>query len=296
MDLALLATFTTVVEEGSFSRAGDKLLRTQPAVSLALKRLESELGEKLIDRSSKQLVLTDAGKVVRDYAQRFDNLERELRNSLLELRDKRAGKLTIGANESTALYLLSHIEHYRGLYPGVKVEIRRSLSSRIPDAVAAGSLDLGAISYDPRNPELASSEIYNDSLTFVVSPKHRFAGRKQVGLSELGMETFIAHNVVSPYRATVIEAFQRHQVPLNMEVENANHRDNPQAGATEHGSGVPAEDVRRAGDSGGDADGGGGQGDPCGAQDQTYFSGQAANLPCRPGVLGSGPPETLTGP
>ena len=219
MDLALLETFTTVVEEGSFSRAGDKLLRTQPAVSLALKRLESDLGEKLIDRSSKQLVLTDAGKVVRDYAQRFDSLERELRNSLLELRDKRAGKLTVGANESTALYLLGHIERYRGLYPGVKVEIRRSLSSRIPDAVAAGSLDLGAISYDPRNPELASLEIYNDSLTFVVSPKHRFAGREQVSLAELGMETFIAHNVVSPYRASVIDTFKRHQVPLNMEVE-----------------------------------------------------------------------------
>ena len=78
MDLALLQTFTTVVEEGSFSRAGDKLLRTQPAVSLALKRLENELGEKLIDRSSKRLVLTDAGKVVHDHAQRFDSLELSL--------------------------------------------------------------------------------------------------------------------------------------------------------------------------------------------------------------------------
>ena len=219
MDLSLLDTFRTVVEEGGFSAAGQKLLRTQPAVSLALKRLENELGEKLIDRSSRSLVLTDAGGAVLEYAQRFNGLERELHNALAELRDKSAGKLTIGANESTALYLLVHIERYRKLYPGVKVEIRRSLSSRIPEALLAGSLDLGAISYDPGDPKLAATEIYTDSLTFIVSPKHRFADRREVGIAELGMETFIAHNVVSPYRATVIDIFRRHQVALNMEVE-----------------------------------------------------------------------------
>ena len=71
MDASLLETFVAVVEEGSFSGAGRKLFRTQPAVSLALKRLEAELGEKLIDRSSKSLVLTDAGRLVFEYAQRY---------------------------------------------------------------------------------------------------------------------------------------------------------------------------------------------------------------------------------
>ncbi len=219
MDVSLLETFVAVVEEGSFSGAGRKLLRTQPAISLALKRLESELEEKLIDRSSKQLTLTDAGRVVFDYARRFDGLDRELRNAIVEMRDKRAGRLTIGANESTALYLIGHIERYRRLYPGVKVEIRRSLSSRIPEALLAGSLDLGAISYAPADSGLAALEIYTDSLTFIVAPEHRFASRDEVGIEELGMETFIAHNVISPYRAAVIDTFRRHQVALNMEVE-----------------------------------------------------------------------------
>jgi DNA-binding transcriptional LysR family regulator len=219
MDLGLLKTLIAVVEEGSFSGAGQKLLRTQPAISLALQRLEADLGEKLIDRSSKNLVLTDAGRVVLEYARRFDGLEQELRNALVELRDKQAGKLIIGANESTALYLLVHIGAYRKLYPGVKVEIRRSLSSRIPEAVLNGSLDLGAISYAPRDPSLVAKEIYNDRLTFVVSPKHRFAGREKLSISELGMETFIAHNVVSPYRQQVIDTFRRLKVPLKMEIE-----------------------------------------------------------------------------
>ena len=109
MDLQLLGAFKAVVEEGSFSAAGQRLRRTQPAVSIALKRLETELGEKLIDRSSKSVVLTDAGKAVYEYSNRFDDLKKELRNRLVELRDKRTGSLSIGANESTALYLLRHV-------------------------------------------------------------------------------------------------------------------------------------------------------------------------------------------
>ena len=91
----------TVASERSFSRAAEKFARTQPAVSLALQRLESELGEKLLDRSAKDVVLTDAGRAVLEYARRFQNLESELVNSMAELRDHSAGRL--GSGRSTGL-------------------------------------------------------------------------------------------------------------------------------------------------------------------------------------------------
>src|SRR5260370_33975514 len=105
MELYPLKVFLTVTTEKSFSRAAEKLLRTQPAISLAVQKLESDLQEKLIDRSGKELLLTDAGRIVLEYARRFENIEGELANSLTELRDNSAGRLTIGANESSALYL-----------------------------------------------------------------------------------------------------------------------------------------------------------------------------------------------
>ena len=219
MDLYPLQVFLTVAAERSFSRAAERLLRTQPAVSLAVQRLEAELGEKLIDRSAKELVLTDAGLTVLDYARRFESLRQELENSLAELRDKSSGRLVIGANESTTLYLLRHIGNYRRLYPKVKVQVRRSLSSKIPTELIDGNLELGVISYDPDDDRLVTKVIYTDSLVFVVSPQHRFADRESVSITELDMETFIAHNVVSPYREVVLREFQRHKVPLNMDVE-----------------------------------------------------------------------------
>src|SRR6185503_17463934 len=120
----------------------------------AIQRLEGEVGEKLIDRSAKDLLLTDAGQIVLDYARRFENLQADLENALAELRDKSAGRLAIGANESSTLYLLDHIERYRALYPRVKVQVRRSLSSRIPAELIDGQLELGLLTYDPEDERL----------------------------------------------------------------------------------------------------------------------------------------------
>jgi DNA-binding transcriptional LysR family regulator len=219
MELHALKVFLTVANEKSFSRAGEKLLRTQPAISLAIQRLEQMLGEKLIDRSAKDLLLTDAGKIVLDYARRFENLQGDLENALAELRDKSAGRLTIGANESSTLYLLDHIDKFRRRYPKVRVQVRRSLSSKIPAELIDGELELGILTYDPEDERLITRVIYTDHLAFVTSPKHRLASRAEVSIAELGGETFIAHNVVSPYRGVVIREFQRHKVPLNMDLE-----------------------------------------------------------------------------
>jgi DNA-binding transcriptional LysR family regulator len=219
MELYPLQVFLTVATEKSFSRAAEKLLRTQPAISLALQRLEQELGEKLIDRSGKDLILTDAGRTVIDYARRFQSLQLELDNSLSELRDNSSGRLIIGANESTTLYLLRHIERYRELYPKVKVQVRRSFSSKIPNELLDGNLELGVISYDPGDERIKTKTIYTDALAFVVSPKHRLANRKTISITELASENFIAHNVVSPYRELVIREFRTHKVPLRMDVE-----------------------------------------------------------------------------
>lgn len=219
MELSQLSIFLTVASEKSFSRAAQKLERTQPAISLAVQRLEAELGEKLLDRSLKDGTLTDAGKIVCAHALRIENIRREMTNALTELKDKHTGKLTIGANENGALYLLTFINSFRQLYPRVKVEVRRSLSRNIPSEVQDNTLDLGVVSYKPGDRNLHSLVIYQDAVAFIVHPQHRFAGQKQISIRDLGGETIIAHNIASPYRQIVMDAFQKHQVPLHMDIE-----------------------------------------------------------------------------
>src|SRR6202021_4224556 len=95
-----------VAQEVACARAGEKPFRPQSAVSQTLRKLEVELGEALFDRSSREGVLTDAGKVLVEYAEKLLNLRSEAAESLVELRELQKGKLVIAANEFTALYLL----------------------------------------------------------------------------------------------------------------------------------------------------------------------------------------------
>jgi DNA-binding transcriptional LysR family regulator len=219
MELHALKVFLAVATERSFSTAARKLYRTQPAVSLAIRRLEDELGERLFDRASKSAALTDAGKVLLEYARRFMLLEEETRAALRELRQLERGRIRVGANETGALYLLPLIACYRRHFPNVKVEVVRSLSRQIPEELVKRNLDLGVLSYEPTEPGLASIIGQEDRLSFIVHPQHPLARRRRVSIRELGEEVFAAHNVPSPFRQRVLETFERHRVPLHMDIE-----------------------------------------------------------------------------
>jgi DNA-binding transcriptional LysR family regulator len=222
MDLSQLEIFLSIAEEKSFSRAAEKMLRTQPAISIAIKRLEEELGEPLFDRSSKNGALTEAGKILLSYAQRMLNLRDEAKESISELRGMFRGRLTIGANESTSLYLLPPLlMEYRKRHPKIKIEVFRNVSEKIPLEVQERNLDFGFLSYDPMNPQLQSIEIHRDELALVVPPKHRLAKLKQVAVKDLGEEQFVAHNVKTPSRTKIFELFAQNRTPLNICIELA---------------------------------------------------------------------------
>jgi DNA-binding transcriptional LysR family regulator len=219
MDLSQLHVFLTVAKEQSFSRAAEKLYRTQPAVSIVIRKLEESVGQPLLVRGARQVKLTDAGELLRDYAERLLNLRDEIQKGMEDLKSLGRGELRLGVNESSIHALLPALARYRKLYPGVKLIMHRTLSRDIPQEVLNYRLDLGAVSYVPQDAKLAAVEILQDELTFVVPPKHKLARRRTVDIKELGEETFIAHNVESPYRSRVIQLFEKHRVPLHRDIE-----------------------------------------------------------------------------
>jgi DNA-binding transcriptional LysR family regulator len=218
MDLAELQVFVTVATERSFSRAAARLHRTQPAVSQAVRRLEDELGERLFDRSAKDGKLTEAGRVLLDYAQRLMRLAEEADVAVRELRDLRRGRVLVGANEAAVHALLPVVQRFRERHPGVQVDVRRIPSRQIGVEVLQRSLDFGVLSFAPPEAGLASVVIGDDELVMLVAPGHPLAARKEVTIAEFGRQTVIAHNEASPARERVLRLFEQRHAPLNIQI------------------------------------------------------------------------------
>ncbi len=219
MELHQLETFLAVAEERSFSRAAVRLHRTQPAISQVIRKLEADIGETLFDRAARDGSLTAAGVLLRDYALRLLALRREAASALGELKSLESGRLQLAANEYTCMVLLPAIHRYRREFPHIDVAVHRSLASHIPDELNLRTFELGMLSFRPDPVHFRSIAVYADTLACIVGPAHPLAGAKRVSISQLGEETFIAHNVASPLRKRVIEAFQRHRTPLKMAIE-----------------------------------------------------------------------------
>src|SRR3954471_3788527 len=194
MDLPELRVFLAVAAERSFSRAASKLHRTQPAVSQAIRRLEEEVGERLFDRSSKDGSLTEAGRVLREYAERLSRLSDEAQTSVRELRDLQRGRVLIGSNEGGVHMLLPLIERFRQEHSKILVDVRRVPARQVSVEVAQGGLDFGIVTFDPGDRRLHALTLGADELVLLVYPGHPFASRGTVSIAEFAHETVIAHS------------------------------------------------------------------------------------------------------
>ena len=196
-----------------------RLHRTQPAVSQVIRKLEEQLGEVLLDRAARDGSLTAAGELLQAYAVRLLALRREATSAMEELKSLERGRLQLAANEYTCLYLLPVLDAFRRQYPKIDVTVHRSLASRIPEELNLHQFEFGVMSFKPDVEQYRSIAVYADTLALVMNPRHALAAEERVSIADLGEETFVAHNVPSPLRRKVIEAFERHRTPLNMDIE-----------------------------------------------------------------------------
>ena len=218
MELNELQVLQAVAAERSFSRAATRLHRTQPAVSQALRRLEAELGARLLDRSSKGGRLTEAGTILLDYAERLTRLRDEAEGAVRELQELRRGGVVIGVNEAAVHVLLPIVVQFREAYPHAQVEMRRVQSRQIPGEVLNRSLDFGLVTFPPGERGLLSVPLGVDELVMLTHPTHPLARRRQVTMEEFGRQTVIAHNDPSPRRERVLRLFEQKHAPINIQM------------------------------------------------------------------------------
>jgi DNA-binding transcriptional LysR family regulator len=219
MDFDQLNTFIEVARLGSFSRAADKVLRSQPAVSAQIRQLEQEYGHKLLDRSAKSVKLTPAGEVILEYAVRLIELRRSSLRAISAMDGVPSGPLTIGANEGTFLYVLPHVfAKYHRAFPKVRIDVYRSFTHKIIQKVEDGEIDLGLATLPVNSNSLAEVPVFRDRIMLMVSSRNPLAKRKSATLEEIANSPLILPKTGSTRK--IIERYLRpYRENLNITME-----------------------------------------------------------------------------
>ncbi len=192
MDYDQLNSFLEVAKLQSFSLAAEKLFRTQPAISAQVRLLEQECGEKLFDRSGKKVLMTPAGEILHRYATQMLQLHREALQSVAELNRTPRGKLYVGANEATCLYVLPKtFAKFKQQYPLVQISIYRNFSHKILQKVHEGAVDLGIVTLPQHGDNLEIIPVFRDEVQAVVPKDHVLAKKRSVTVEEFSQYPLI---------------------------------------------------------------------------------------------------------
>lgn len=132
-----------IYRDGSFTKAAENLYLTQPALSMAVRQEEKNIGAALFDRSRRPLALTSAGEAYIRTAERMKYLEADLARELEDLHSMRTGRLHIGGTHYLNCYILAELlAGFSRKYPGIRLEVTEDSSARLASLLEKRELDL----------------------------------------------------------------------------------------------------------------------------------------------------------
>lgn len=186
METDRLGVFRAVARAGGFSRAAEKLHRTQPAVSQSIRALEEEMGEQLFVRDGRRTELTPAGRIWLAYVEEaFSSLERG-RAALAAERALLTGEVVVAASDTTACYLLPPVlAEFRARHPGVELRLTNSPSAESARRVAARTADVGLVMLPVPEEGLVCAPLARLEDVAIMAPSHALASRQRCRLDKL---------------------------------------------------------------------------------------------------------------
>jgi len=209
--LRQLRVFRAIAEGRNFSRAGDQIGLSQPAVSRSVLELESQLGLKLLDRTTREVVLTEAGQSL---ALKLDRLLDELDQALAEVHGMagaRRGKVRVASSPTLSANLMpACIAECARRDPQIEFVLLDRIQQDALDSVRAGEVDFGVVVEPPAADDLHCEAILDDPFCLVLPPGHRLAARESVRWSALDGEALVLLDHASGSRRLIDEGLARH--------------------------------------------------------------------------------------
>jgi len=217
LNLESLNVFLAIADHGSFSEAGRKINKSQPAISQIILGLERQLGTQLFIRQGRTLQLTEPGQVFVPMARELISSCQRIEQTMLSLQDEVIGELTIGCSTASGKYVLPGlIANFRKKFPKVRVNILVNSRDSIIKKLSTGEIVFGASSKQIQHPDLEYQDFFEDLVTLIVPAGHRWAQFRRVLPDDLLDEPMIIREEAAGTREVLIEGLRQHDISPDM--------------------------------------------------------------------------------
>jgi DNA-binding transcriptional LysR family regulator len=212
MELRQLEYFQMASRLNNLTRAAERLHVSQPNITVAIQKLETELGTSLFDRTQKQLALTPEGQL---FLRRVDNALRELKDAVIEIDDYKQmqkGRIQLGIPPMIGSYLFPRIFYgFQKLHPKLELSIVEEGSLAIHDKLDLGELDIGIVILANAPSSLNVLPLTRHQILVCLPPDHPLAKNTAIDIRDLRDEPLILLKEDSYHRRIILSEFDRHQ-------------------------------------------------------------------------------------
>ncbi|MBA9028158.1 MULTISPECIES: LysR family transcriptional regulator [Bacillaceae] len=220
MDIKQLRYFVTISDQLSYSKAAQKLHISQPSLSNAIKNLEREVGSPLLERSTRKIELTDAGKILYEKSILLLSQMNILKKEMEEVKLTGNGELIIGMIESVKHWIPKVIHDYQGRFPTINIKLIEVLSGKaVKDSLRKYHTHLIITNQYIREDDFESFPLYDERLVLVMHKDHHLAQKEFIHLKELEGDPFIISKEGFQTREDILTAFKLEQAAPKIKFE-----------------------------------------------------------------------------
>lgn len=217
-----LAYFYIVGKTRSYTKAANELSVTEPAVHMQVRSLERSLGSKLLDRTGKELRLTESGKVLYEYAEKIFCLAEEAHSKIARLNSLEQGSLCLGAVHLAQYFIPSIISAFHKRYPRIGIVLNQDKSCEIVDGILNHVYEIGVVGRVPYPPSINAIRLTSLEMLVIVSPTNKLSQQKIISIYELVNEPLIWTTPRAATRMKVEETFAAKGLKPSVMVEVEN--------------------------------------------------------------------------
>jgi DNA-binding transcriptional LysR family regulator len=215
--------FRCVAEEGTFSRAAERLRVSQSAVSRQVKLLEEELGGRLLHRGARKVTLSPTGLLLLRTTHRVNRELEEALSQISDTQDLRRGSLCLAGGMTVCMHVLPRVlRKYRRLYPQVELRVISGHSEEILRKIRAREVDLALLTLPIGAPDLEVTPVLKEEMVVATSPGHPLSRLRSVDPKRLGELPLILYESGSNTRRALDAFFVEEGVPTRVVMETEN--------------------------------------------------------------------------